>query len=249
MERLRQIKGETDNERALYARMHLLQGIVAFHQGKRLLAESKLKEAEVELRDLIVSDDLIEEVVAFGYGKREALLALRACGLNVARAASYVENKRKERERLEKEERERDAKRRKYGRTVEGNYVNIGFVNTLVTRGFGEDFAVEALRQTDNDMDNSIKLMQEQPDLIFAAVESAVEEREAKRRREDEDESAGPSTSKEAKKKLEEEKQAALKRLKKDIGKDNFGDTDTYLDLNLKEEKYYLTKYLKFLEQ
>ena len=50
LERVVAVKGAADNERALYMRMHLLQGVVAFHKGHRHQAAQILARAEGELK-------------------------------------------------------------------------------------------------------------------------------------------------------------------------------------------------------
>ena len=50
LERVVALKGSADHERALYMRMHLLQGVVAFHKGHRQQAAQILARAESELK-------------------------------------------------------------------------------------------------------------------------------------------------------------------------------------------------------
>jgi tetratricopeptide (TPR) repeat protein len=163
LERVVALKGTADNEKVLYMRMHLLQGIVAFHQGHKRRAVDLLVRAETELTSLDVSEDSLDEVVALGYSGKEARLALRAeCG-NVASAVKYAEKKREQRQKIAKEEAERKRKRREYGKTVNGNWVNLGYVSTLEKMGFPEMYCVAALRQTENDINAAVDAIQNQP--------------------------------------------------------------------------------------
>ena len=63
LERVVALKGSADNEKALYVRMHLLQGIVAFHKGHRQQAAQTLARAEQELGALEVGEDALAEVI------------------------------------------------------------------------------------------------------------------------------------------------------------------------------------------
>ena len=242
LERLRKVKGEVDNERSLLFRMHLLQGIVAFHQGHRLKATGLLNDAQRELKELDVNADQLAEVVAQGYSEREARIALRATDGSVAAAVSYAQHKREERLRIEKEERERRRLRRRYGKTASGKAINLGFVKTMTGMGIGEAFAVEALRQTDNSIEEAIAVIQENPDLIEAAIISAQESEDLEKKMfmESDVEAKAFAVDK------VREKEEARERMEKDIG--HLGDTEDHLDLALVEEAEYLAKYLEFLK-
>ncbi len=163
LERLVAVKGSAENERALYLRMHLMQGIVAYHQGHRQRAADLLARAETELKALDVPDDALAEVVALGYSEREARLALRAEAGNVTAAVRLAQRRREERERVEREEAERKRKRREYGKTPNGHWVNLGYVKTLENMGFPEMYVVAALRQTENDINAAMDAIQNNP--------------------------------------------------------------------------------------
>eukprot|EP00094_Tigriopus_californicus_P006775 TCALIF_06526-PA protein Name:"Similar to NUB1 NEDD8 ultimate buster 1 (Homo sapiens)" AED:0.17 eAED:0.17 QI:0/0.66/0.57/0.85/0.83/0.71/7/149/781 len=239
MERVVQVKGQADTEKAIYVRMHLLQGIAAFHQGHKSRAGALLALAKSELAELDVSEDALSEVVALGYSEKEARLALRATKGNLAEAVTLAQNQREERRRVKEEEVERKRKRQKFGKTQDGRFVNIGFVQTMVNMGIGEDFAVEALRQTNNSIEEAIAAVQDNPDMIEAALLTSLE---------DQRNQAGSSDSKtkaEFKKDVKKAKSEAVKRMKSETG--GLGKDDDHLDLDLKEETDLVQKYLGFL--
>jgi len=66
MERLLELKGTTGNEAVLFLRLHLLQGVVAFHQGKSLEAMAILSSAEEELKKLSINDEDLSRLVDLG---------------------------------------------------------------------------------------------------------------------------------------------------------------------------------------
>lgn len=274
MQRVVAIKGSADNERALYLRLHLLQGIVAFHQGHRGRAAQILLGVEANLRDLDVPDDALAEVVALGYTDKEARLALRAESGNVASAVKYAQNARAERQRIAEEEAVRAKKRREYGKTKSGNWVNLGYVSTLEKMGFHEMYAVAALRQTDNDLNASMDVIQEHPELLEATAQdvddspssgtsSSNEDDDGGEEKDDRDGGdprPGPSSGGGGKKKkkkrrarTEVTKEARKRRRDEREARDRLHDAigdldgDDHLDLALEEDRELLKQYKEYL--
>lgn len=60
------LKGNTANEKTLIMRMHLLKGILNFHQNQRNIAYELLSTAEVEWQQLQVSEQLVEMLMEMG---------------------------------------------------------------------------------------------------------------------------------------------------------------------------------------
>lgn len=83
-------KGVTGNEAALFTRLHLLQGIVAYHRNEKELAKALLNRTAAEIADLKVDDKKLSEVVALGYSPSEARVALRGCKGNLEQAVEYI---------------------------------------------------------------------------------------------------------------------------------------------------------------
>ena len=76
-----------------------------------------------------------------GYSVREARLGLRASGGNLSEASIFLqrrEEERNERKRKEREEEERKSKRKKLGKTASGQWVNLGYLETIVEMGFAQ---------------------------------------------------------------------------------------------------------------
>ncbi|XP_075230875.1 NEDD8 ultimate buster 1-like isoform X2 [Lycorma delicatula] len=72
LERVVALKGSSGNESALLMRLHLLQGIVLFHQNKHSEARKILEETQHELALLKVDDTSLCELVEFGFTPVEA---------------------------------------------------------------------------------------------------------------------------------------------------------------------------------
>ena len=54
------------NEQVLFLRLHLLQGIVAYHQGKKSAAAKILEQAKNELVQLTINDDDLTQLMHLG---------------------------------------------------------------------------------------------------------------------------------------------------------------------------------------
>ncbi len=235
LERVKAVKGTAAvNERALVMRFLLLRSIAAYHQGLPGSARSLLRSVRPILKELDVSEESVAEVVAMGFTTTEARLALRETGgKSVADAAKLAERKRNERMDIDRAEAQRRAKRHKYGKTPSGSWVNIGFVDTMLRMGFSEDHVVAALRQTDNDLNAALDLVSNKPDLLEAIMQSMLEDQQQQER-------DRKKTKLENDK--EKKKEAALNRLRDDLG-----DIEDYLDLTLEVEKALLERYWRIL--
>ena len=60
---------------------------------------------------------------------------------------------------------------------MDGSRVNIGLMRTLTNMGFGEDHALAAMKQTGNDINAAVDMLQNSPDLVDLAVDALVAER------------------------------------------------------------------------
>ncbi|WAR09794.1 NUB1-like protein [Mya arenaria] len=70
--------GSTGEELALFMKLHLLQGIVAYHQDRMSEAAQLLGRAESELQRLTIDEDKLNAVMTMGFSEGEARLGLRA---------------------------------------------------------------------------------------------------------------------------------------------------------------------------
>ena len=131
----------------------------------------------------------------------------------------------------------------KYGRASNGDWVNVGYVKSLMSMGYSEEYIVMALRQTDNDMNLAIELLTTKTHILDTALQAALMEKSI-------EEAAVKDAPKSVRKKAKAAKRAkveASERFREELG-DSLGSTDEYLDLPLEEEAKYLEKYLQFLK-
>ncbi len=72
MERVKELKGTTGSEKALYLRMNVLRAIAFHHSGDPAHAKEALAKAKKLYEELDVPAEDIQEVKAMGYTEREA---------------------------------------------------------------------------------------------------------------------------------------------------------------------------------
>lgn len=145
-QRLRLIKGQTGSEDVLFLRMYLLQSLLFFLAGEESQAGRKLLQAEDLSRRLDTDPDLMTQLLSLGFTEREARLGLRACHGNVNDAASYISNRKQEREEMKKRER---GKRR----------MRVEAVSTLVELGYSRRDASTALHQAEGNVDRAYEIL------------------------------------------------------------------------------------------
>ncbi|XP_037937514.1 NEDD8 ultimate buster 1 [Teleopsis dalmanni] len=170
MSRLIALKGNACPERALLMRLHLLQGVVLFHQNRRDEAYYKFEVASKELIELKVDDAALATMVEMGYEPFEARLGLRASGGLIDQAINSIQ------ERREKllEARKRNAKERKVNDVISRyrnkEWINPRSVSALMDMGYTASIASEALKRSKNDLVGALELLQTQGDELRSSV-------------------------------------------------------------------------------
>ncbi|RVE43543.1 hypothetical protein evm_011801 [Chilo suppressalis] len=163
-QRLIALKGTAANERVLFMRLYLLQGIVAYHQNKRAEARTLLEKAENEMSFLRVEDGAVAGLVELGWSPGQARAGLRAVR-DPDGAHQYLVNateRRAEARRLHRENRQR----RQLGLCLDGSEVKQQFVEALIGMGFSRRLATLALRNSNNHVSDAVRLIQEQPEML-----------------------------------------------------------------------------------
>lgn len=169
LERLVVLKGVTGNEAPLFARLHLLQGIVAYHRNQMDLARTLFARTAAELSELKVNDALLSQVLSLGYSPAEARVALRGFKGNVEQAVQYIIRRKEEKEEMKKNEKEEKKKRRRQkdlGKTANGEWLNMDYYDTLYSMGYSERNARLALQQTNNNLSLALEIIQEKQHLL-----------------------------------------------------------------------------------
>lgn len=160
MNRVMHLKGNAVNEKAIFARLHLLQGILMFHENKRADALQKIGQAENEIRALKVDEQQLNCLMEMGYETTESRIALRSCQNDVTSAIQFIIDRRNKRKvAREKSKMERASLRKAGGQNDKDNkWVNPRSVHSLVEMGFPENLSAAALRKTENNVSAAVSI-------------------------------------------------------------------------------------------
>ncbi|EDW65646.1 NEDD8 ultimate buster 1 [Drosophila virilis] len=160
--RLYALKGRGCPERALIMRLHLLQGVVLYHQNQRDAAYERFEAAAAVLSELKVNDEQLLLLVEMGFEVSEARLALRSSSGNVERAVQYIQQRKQQLSDARKQSKGERAMHRRYAKqaTKDSDWVNPRSVCTLTEMGFDRRLAAAALRRTQNDVPRAVELLQ-----------------------------------------------------------------------------------------
>lgn len=118
-------------------RLHLLQGVLLFHQNRRDEAYEKLEVATKDLYEVKMNDTELSTLVEMGYEESDARLALRSCAGQVDRAIQYIQ----ERSERISEERKNSAAERQVNQEMifagqGGEWVNPRSIIRLMEMGY-----------------------------------------------------------------------------------------------------------------
>jgi len=175
-ERLIELRGGCTPDLIIYVRLFLLQAIVTYHAGDVRKAKNFLGLSEQKLSQMTITEDDMMELLQMGFTFRESRVGLRACNRNSHEAIQWLllrREKEQERQIQEKEKRNQKRKQRNFGKTANGHWVNLQLLSVLVSQGFEEVLAAEALKQADNDEEKTYLLLVNNIDLLRIAVEKA----------------------------------------------------------------------------
>jgi len=175
-ERLIQLRGGCCPDLIIYVRLFLLQAIVTYHAGDAKKAKTFLNLSEHKLNQMTISQDDMMELLQMGFTIRESRVGLRACNRNTHEAIQWLllrREKKELRQLQENQKRDEKHKQRKFGKTSNGHWVNLQLLTVLVSQGFEEELAAEALKQSDNDEEKTYSLLVNSMDLLRIAVENA----------------------------------------------------------------------------
>lgn len=114
LERLRVLQGGFCPELALYVRLELLEGVVAYHSGQLEAAKGSLLSAQKKFEELQISDEAVAALAQMGFSMKEARRSLRVSGKDASRAVEFVMNERAKAQ----EKAEEDIRRQKERRFV-----------------------------------------------------------------------------------------------------------------------------------
>ena len=161
-------RDDAGQHRAIYVRLYLLQGGLAMSGGERADAASLLRKAEDLRRELTLGPQDAEKLcslVALGLTEHAARASLLACGKDVERAATHAlqrlatERARRTRRRIEHDWIYRYGRYDRYGRTPYGSPVDHEALQQLIGCGYEEAVSAEALRRTENALEQAVSML------------------------------------------------------------------------------------------
>ncbi|CAI9782412.1 unnamed protein product [Fraxinus pennsylvanica] len=157
--RMRVLQGGRYPELALYLRLQLLEGVIAYHNGQLQKSKESLTAAHAKYTQLQVPDETLSLLMSMGYKARDAKRALRMSNQDVGSAVDFLVEEKAKKERKREEDRRRQEEileQKKYGMTSLRKPVDLQKLNELVSIGFEKELAAEALRRNENDTQKAL---------------------------------------------------------------------------------------------
>ncbi|GAB2238016.1 hypothetical protein Droror1_Dr00015918 [Drosera rotundifolia] len=157
--RVRMLQEGSSPEVALYLRLELLEGVVAFHGGQLQKSRRLLTFAQSRLTKLQVSDEALSLLVSLGYLDYEVKRALWMNSQDIDSALTFLERERERNAKKYEEDlrREKEIMEQKlYGTTSLGKAVDIQRLDELTSMGFEREVAAESLRRNENDFQKGL---------------------------------------------------------------------------------------------
>lgn len=158
LQRVQEVKGSTQNEQCLIARLHLMKGIVFFHQNRHQEAAKLMDMAERAIKELKVEDKSVDLLIEMGYSKSEAVTGLRSSLNSVDGAVNFI---------IARRQKFKDARYEgKAERSVQkilddcGISANPRSVLTLHEMGFSKELCALALQKTNENIPQALNLLQ-----------------------------------------------------------------------------------------
>ncbi|XP_062184388.1 uncharacterized protein LOC133888241 [Phragmites australis] len=160
--RFRLLQAGRQADLAIYVRLELLEGVVAYHNGNSEKARGSLTSAQAKYLQLQVPDEAISMLMDMGYEARSAKRALKMTGYDIQSSVDLLCEERDKKNRRKEEDRkaQREIMEQKtYGKTPMNKAVDMQKLRGLTTIGFEKYLAAEALRINENDAEKALNLL------------------------------------------------------------------------------------------
>ncbi|WCJ29945.1 ubiquitin-associated (UBA)/TS-N domain-containing protein [Euphorbia peplus] len=144
---------------ALYLRLELLEGVVAYHSGQFEKCRRFLTSAQARYSQLQVPDEALSTVMSMGFKEKDAKKALRMNNQDVENAINFLIEEKERRAKKAEDNIRRKAEimeLQKFGMTPLKKAVDLEKLKTLVSLGYDKELAAEALRRNENDFQNAL---------------------------------------------------------------------------------------------
>jgi hypothetical protein len=160
--RFRVLQSGRQADLAIYVRLELLEGVVAYHNGQTEKARGSLTSAQAKYLQLQVPDEAISMLMDMGYEARSAKRALKMTGYDIQSSVDLLCDEREKKIRRQEEDRERQREileQMRYGKTPMNKAVDLQKLRGLTNIGFEKYLAAEALRINENDAEKALDLL------------------------------------------------------------------------------------------
>ncbi|KAF9679726.1 hypothetical protein SADUNF_Sadunf06G0044400 [Salix dunnii] len=182
--RFRLLQAGCSSELALYLRLELLEGVVAYHSGQFDKSRKFLTSAQAKFLQLQVPDEALSIVMSMGFGEQDAKRSLRMSNQDVQSAVNLLVLEREQRKQKQEDDNRRrneikQVEQKRYGVTSLKKAVDLQKLMELESIGFEKELAAEALRKNENDTQKALDDLTN-PD-ANNALQRAIESRKRKR--------------------------------------------------------------------
>ncbi|KFK39931.1 hypothetical protein AALP_AA3G308100 [Arabis alpina] len=182
LSRVRLLQAGQCPELALYVRLELLEGVVAYHTGQNDKALNALKSAHAKLLQLQVPDEILSLVMGMGFQEKDAKRALRLNNQDIASSVDFLIEERAKRAQKHQDDLKRQKEileQKKFGVTPMNKAVDMQMLDRLVSIGYARDLAAESLRRNENDFQLALDALTNPKD--NSSIQVYIESRKRKR--------------------------------------------------------------------
>uniref|UniRef100_A0ACD5V202 Uncharacterized protein n=1 Tax=Avena sativa TaxID=4498 RepID=A0ACD5V202_AVESA len=160
--RFRLLQAARHADLAIYVRLELLEGVVAYHNGQAEKARDSLSSAQSKFMQLQVPDEAITMLMEMGYEERASKRALKMTGYDIQSSVDLLCEEREKKIRRREQDRATQKEileQMKYGKTPMNKGVDMQKLKGLISIGFEKYLAAEALRTNENDADKALDVL------------------------------------------------------------------------------------------
>ncbi|KAF3548441.1 hypothetical protein DY000_02005172 [Brassica cretica] len=182
LSRVRLLQAGQCPELALYVRLELLEGVVAYHTGQNDKALNALKSAHAKLLQLQIPDETLSVVMGMGFHEKDAKRALRLNNKDIATSVDFLIEERAKIAQKHKDDLQRQKEifeQKTYGVTPMNKAVDMQMLDRLVLIGYARDLAAESLRRHENDFQKALDALTS-PE-VNSSIQVYIESRKRKR--------------------------------------------------------------------
>ncbi|KAG7579008.1 Ubiquitin-associated domain [Arabidopsis thaliana x Arabidopsis arenosa] len=182
LSRVRLLQAGQSPEMALYLRLELLEGVVAYHTGQYDKALNALKSAHAKFLQLQIPDETLSLVMGMGFQEKDAKRALRLNNQDIASSVDFLIEERAKRAQKREQDLQRQQEileQKNYGVTPMKKAVDMQMLERLVSIGYARDLAAESLRRNENDIQKALDILTDPK--VNSTIQAYIESRKRKR--------------------------------------------------------------------